>query len=107
MTNIQLKNTIDTLARIIDVSDEKKEELYAKYSIMSDAEIIKELSQISYRMFSNSDELYDYALTVIRNINPSICPQIDEMKSILSKMYSNEVEGNMSLEENHQIINES
>ena len=40
MTNIQLKNTIDTLAKIIDVSDEKKEELYAKYSIMSDAEII-------------------------------------------------------------------
>lgn len=58
-------------------------------------------------MFSNNDELYDYALTVIRNINPSICPQIDEMKSILSKMFSNEVEGNMSLEENHQLINES
>jgi hypothetical protein len=107
MTNIQLKNTIDTLAKIIDVSDEKKEELYAKYSIMSDAEIIKELSQISYRMFSNNDELYDYALTVIRNINPSICPQIDEMKSILSKMFSNEVEGNMSLEDNHKLVNES
>lgn len=74
---------------------------------MSDTEIIKELSQISHRMFSNNAELYDYTLTVIRNINPEICPQIDEMKSILSKMFSNEVEGNMSLEENHQIINES
>lgn len=107
MTNIQLKNTIEALSKIINISDEKKEELYAKYSIMSDVEIIKELSQISYRMFSNNDELYNYALTVIRNINPSICPQIDEMKSILSKMFSNQVEGNMSLEENHQLINES
>ena len=107
MINIQLKNTIEALSKIINISDEKKEELYAKYSIMSDAEIIKELSQISYRMFSNNAVLYDYALTVIRNINPDICPQIDEMKSILSKMFSNQVEGNMSLEENHQLINES
>ena len=107
MTNIQLKNTIEALSKIINISDEKKEELYAKYSIMPESEIIKELSQISYRMFSTNTELYDYALDVIRNINPEICPQIDEMKSILSKMFLNEEEGNMSLEENHQLINES
>ena len=107
MSNIQLKNTIDALAKIIDVSDEKKEELYSKYCIMSNVKIIKELSQIAYRMLSNNTELYDYALTVIRNINPEICPQINEMKSILSKMFSNEVEGSMSLDENHQLINES
>jgi len=74
---------------------------------MPESEVIKELSQISYRLFSSNTELYDYALTVIRNINPEHCPHIDEMKSILSKMFSNEVEGNMSLEENHQLINES
>lgn len=107
MINIQLKNTIEKLAKIMDVSDEKKEEFYSKYSIMSDVEIINELSQISYKMFSNNTELYDYALTVIRSINPEVCPQIDEMKSILSKMFLNEVEGNMSLDENHQLIKES
>lgn len=102
-----LKNTIDALAKIIGVSDEKKEELYSKYSIMSDSQIIKELSQIAYRIFNNNTVLYDYALTVIRNINPEICPQLDEMRLILSKMFSNEVEGNMSLDQNHQLINES
>lgn len=34
-------------------------------------------------------------------------PPVDEMKSILSKMFSNEVEGNMSLDENHKLVNEA
>lgn len=106
MVNIQLKNTIDSLSKIINISDEKKKELYSKYSVMTDTEVIKELSQMCYSLFSNT-ELYDYALTIIRNINPNICPQIDEMKSILSKMFLNELEGNISLEENHQLIKES
>ena len=107
MMDIQLKNTIDILAKIVNADADKKEELYTKYSTMSDEEIIKELSQISYRILGSDTEMYDYALTVIRNINPEICPPVEEMKSTLSKMFSNEVEGNMSLEENHQLINES
>jgi len=87
MGNIQLKNTIDALAKIINADEEKKEELYSKYSTMSDVEIIKELSQISYRILGSNTELYDYALTVIRNINPEVCPPVNEMKSILSKMF--------------------
>lgn len=107
MNNIQLKNAIDALAKVMNADEDKKEELYAKYSTMSDEEIIKELSQISYRILGSDAELYDYSLTIIRNINPEICPPIEEMKTILSKMFSNEVEGNMSLEENHKLINES
>lgn len=107
MKDIQLKKIIDELTKNINISDEKKEELYSKYSTMSDVKIIKELSQISYRMFSSNTELYDYALSIIRSINPKICPPITEMKLILSKMFSNQIEGNMSIEENHQLINES
>ena len=69
--------------------------------------MIKELSQIVYRDFGNNKELYDYSLEVIRSINPQICPSIKEMKNRLSKMFSNEVAGNMSLEENHRLVNES
>lgn len=43
---------------------------------MSDVDIIKELSQISYRILESNIELYDYALTIIRNINPEICHQL-------------------------------
>ena len=69
--------------------------------------MIKELSQIVYRAFGNNKKLYNYSLEVIRSINPQICPSIKEMKNRLSKMFSNEVAGNMSLEENHRLVNES
>ena len=64
-------------------------------------------AQISYHILENNDELYNYALTVIRNINPKVCPPVEEMKVILNKMFSNIVDGNMSLEENHKLVNES
>lgn len=71
---------------------------------MDEQNVIKELISISYRVFSNNDEYLDYAFSVIRNINPSICPEVDEIKERMKKLYSNEVEGNMSLEENHQLV---
>ena len=46
-------------------------------------------------------------MEVIRNINPEICPPVEEMKTRLSKMFSNEVDGNMSLEENHRLVSDS
>ena len=107
MEKLQLQNTINNLSRIIDISEEKKLELISKYSTMNDKEVIKELSQIVYRIFGNNIELYDYALNIIRNINPIVCPSVEEMKSILNKMFSNQIEGNMSLEENHKLVNES
>ena len=107
MSHIQLERTLDSLSKIISVNEEKKKELFSKFSGMNDAEVIKELSQIAYRILGTNQELYDYSLTVIRNINPQICPTVEEMKSILTKMYSNEIEGNMPLEENHKLVNES
>ena len=107
MSDIKLKNTIDVLAKILNADDDKKESLYSKYSNMSDMEIIKELSQIAYILLGSDDNLYDYALASIRDINPQICPSLEEMKDILIKVFSNERKGNMSLEENHQLINES
>ena len=107
MEAFKLQNVIDTLSRIVNVPDEKKQELITKYSTMSEPDVIKELSQIIYRVLRDKEELYNYSLEVIRNINPEICPPVEEMKSILNRMYSNEVEGNMSLEDNHRLVNES
>lgn len=107
MDAIKLKNTIETLCKIVNVPEDKKHELINKYSDLSETEVIKELSQIVYRVLGNNEELYDYCLEVIRNINPEICPPVEEMKTRLSKMFSNEFEGNMSLEENHKLINET
>ena len=106
MDSIKLNNTIDILSKIITVPEEKKRELIIKYSSLSESEVIKDLSQIVYRVLGSNEELYNYSLEVIRNINPQICPPVEEMKSRLSRMFSNEVDGNMSLDENHKLINE-
>lgn len=107
MDLIKLKNTIETLCRVVNVQEDKKQELINKCSNLSETEVIKELSQIAYRVLRNNEEMYNCCLEVIRNINPGICPSVEEMKTLLSKMFSNEVEGNMSLEENHRLVNES
>ena len=107
MDLIKLNNAIDSLSRVITVSEEKKQELITKYSSLSEKEVIKELSQIVYRLLRNNEEMYNFSLGVIRNINPQICPSIEEMKNYLSRMFSNEIDRNMSLEENHSLINET
>ena len=103
-TMAKVMETIHIISKVVEITDEKKQEMLAKYSKMSDKEIIKDLSQAAYRVLGNDQELYDYALNVIRNINPSICPPIQEMKVQLEKQFSNEIEGNMSLEENHKLV---
>lgn len=105
MENFKIKNTIDALARVVTIEESKRQELIDRYSNMPDSYVIKELSSLAYRVIERKSELFDYALTIIRNINVSICPDIETMKSTLDKMFSNEIEGNMSLEENHKLIN--
>lgn len=107
MDSVKLNNVVDTLSKVITTPGGKKQELITKLSTLSETEVIKELSQIVYRILGNNEEKYNYCLEVIRNINPEICPPVEEMKIRLSKMFSNEVEGNMSLEENHRLVNES
>lgn len=107
MKKLQLINTIDALSKVVNISGEIKQELINKYKDMPDSEVIKELSLAAYKVIGNNSELYDYALTVIRNINPSSCPSIEEMKTTIERMFSNEIEGNMPLEENHKLVSES
>lgn len=107
MDKIRLQNTIESLSKLVPVDENKKNELIERFSLMNDAEVIKELSTLVYRTLGTNDDCYNYALTVIRNINPEICPPVEETKEILAKMFSNEVEGNMSLDENHKLVNES
>lgn len=107
MNSIKLQSTLDDLSKVIDISEEKKKELITRYSTSDEKEVIKDLLQGAYSILREKTDLYNQALTIIRNINPEICPPIEEVKERLKKMFSNEVEGNMSLEENHQLINES
>ena len=100
----KIENIVNTLAKLANVDKEQVTQLLEKYSSQSETEIIKDLSMISYRLFSNNDEFYNYALTLIRSINPTICPSVEEMKIKLDNMHNNVVEGNLSLEENHKLI---
>ena len=100
----KIEKVVNTLAKLANVDKEQVTQLLEKYSSQREAEIIKDLSMISYRLFSNNDELYNYALTLIRSINPTICPSVEEMKIKLDNMHNNVVEGNLSLEENHKLI---
>ena len=107
MNVIKLNNTIDTLCKVVNIPENKKQEIISKYSDLSETEVIKELSEIVYRVLGNNEEMCDYSLALIRNINSEICPSVEEMKIHLSKMFSNVVDGNISLEENHHLVNES
>lgn len=106
---LPIKNVfkIDTFSKLVDITDEQKKDLLEKYSKLPDAEIIKDLSESVYRIIGPDSPFYDYALTTIRNYTTSIYPPVEKMKTILTKMFSNEVEENMSLEENHRLVNES
>ena len=101
------RKAIEELSKIIDVSENQKEDLISRYSLMSDREAIKNLSEIAFRVLENNDNLYEQALNIIRSINPKISPSVKDMKDKLHKIFYNEIEGNMSLEENHKLINDS
>lgn len=107
MDTIRLQSTISALSKIVEIDSDKRNELITKYSSMSDVEVIKDLAQGAYRMFGTNEEYYNYALTIIRNINPQVCPPIEAMKTNLNKMFLNEIEGNMSLKDNHKLVNKS
>ncbi len=102
--NKQLERIIDTFSKLVNITDEQKHTLLEKYSKMSDIEIIKNLAENVYCLVGPTSPYYDYALNIIRNYNPIICPPINEMKKILDQTYSNQIEGNMSLEENHKLV---
>ena len=107
MNVLKLKETIDTLSKVVSVTDTKKQELIKKYADKTDQEVIKGLALTIHQLLKDNEALYTYSLEIIRNINRDICPPVDEMKERLNKMFVNEVNGNMSLEDNHQLINET
>ena len=92
----KIESIVFTLSRLANASEEETQRLIDKYSTMSEIEIIKDLSMLSYRMFSSNEGFYNYALTLIRSINPNKCPPIGEMKTILKSTFSNEIEGNIT-----------
>lgn len=103
----KLNKVIDSLSKVISISEEQKSKLIEQYSDFSEQEIIKDLASKVYLLIGPDSSYYEYALELIRNYNPSVCPNIDAMKKMLSDMFENKVEGNMPLEENHKLVNES
>ena len=84
----KIESIVFTLSRLANASEEEAQRLIDKYSTMSEIEIIKDLSMLSYRFFSSNEGFYNYALTLIRSINPTKCPPIGEMKTILKSNFS-------------------
>lgn len=103
----QLKNVIDTLSKLTNITEEQKEKLLTKYLAMTDDEVIKDLAKSVYRVIGSDSPFYNYALAVIRNLNPTLCPSVEEMKESLNKMFSNQIEGNMPLDDNHKLVKSS
>lgn len=103
----KIESIVITIARLANASEEETKKLIEKYSSMSEIEIIKDLSMLSYRMFSSNEGFYNYALTLIKSINPKKCPPISEMKVILNNIYSNTPNSNVDLEENHKLVCEA
>lgn len=103
----KLNKVIDGLSKVINVSEEQKSKLIEQYSKFSEQEIIKDLECKAYELLGPDSLYYDYALGLIRNYNPLVCPDIDTMKKILSDMFENKIEGNMPLEQNHELVKES
>ena len=106
MDSIKLRATIRSISNVIPLEEAKKEEMYNRFLDMDEKAVIKELVMAAYRLLKDKPDLYDYALSVIRNINPQICPTEEEMKVKLERMFSNKIDGNMSLEDNHKLIKE-
>ena len=103
----KIESIVITIARLANASEEETKKLIEKYSTMSEIEIIKDLSMLSYRMFSSNEGFYNYALTLIKSINPKKCPPISEMKVILNNIYSNTPNSNVDLEANHKLVCEA
>ncbi len=100
--NSQVISVIDALSRVMDIDKTKIDERLEKYKTKSDKEVIKDLSMIVYDNFKDNKELYEYFLSLIININLSIVPSVEFIKSELEKTYLNKSES-MSLEENHEL----
>ena len=103
----RLQEVINALATVTEITDEQKSQLVTKYSSMNDTEVIKDLAEKAYTLLKDNNDAYEYSLEVIRLINPELCPPIETMKAILDNMFNNNIEGNMSLEENHALVVES
>lgn len=103
----KLRKIMDGFSSIISITEEQKDRLINGYYELSEQEIIKDLSMKVYQLIGSDSPCYDYALDLIRNYNPAICPDINVMKQMLSDMFENKIEGNMSLEQNHELVKES
>lgn len=103
----KIESIVFTLSRLANASEDETKKIIEKYSTMSEIEIIKDLSILSYRMFSSNEGFLNYALTLIRSINPKKCPPMEEMKSILKNMHSDSIEKDPDLQENHKLVCET
>lgn len=103
----KIENIVFTLSRLANAKEEDAKKLIEKYSNMTEIEIIKDLSIHSYRVFSGNEGFINYALTLIRSINPKKCPPVAEMKKLLKQIYNNLQKESKELEANHKLVIEN
>ncbi len=104
LKQIKISKLIDCLSSIVNITQEQKQKLMEKYSDLSDEKVLEDLFSNAYQLIGNNSPYYDYALDVIRNYNPALCPGLEEIKKTLDNKFSNNMEGNMSLEQNHELV---
>lgn len=102
MRDSKIIGVVDALNRVMNIDSKTVQDKLKEYSTMSDKDVIKELSMIVYNQFKNNTELYEYFLSMIRNINPEIIPSVEYMKEELNKMFLNENDSS-SLSDNHKL----
>lgn len=99
----QSKSVLESLSRIIKIDEKVIQEKLNKYKKLSDKEVINDLSILVYKELKDNNELLDYFLSLIQNINLSIVPSIESMKKELDNLFLNKND-NMTLDDNHKLV---
>ena len=105
MEEIIARKVLDKLSEIVPISKEKKSEMLERFSLIEDKYVIKDLAVKAYSNYRNNEPLYTRFLEIIMEINPSLCRSVDYMKEVLRKRFLNDIDGNMPLDDNHKLVN--
>lgn len=103
----KLNMLINDLSSIVSINDDQKKNLIKRYESTPDKDVAKDLLKKAYGIFYNDDEKMNNVIDAIRRYYPGLQYDNDKVKTILKKAFENEIEGNMSLEENHKLVKSS
>lgn len=105
----QLLTIIDTVCKLVSATPEQQKHVEEVYLAYDDCNlVISDLMVDITNALGNNKQMYDYSLELLRNLDPDKYKNIDEMKKKTNEIVSNNIKkGNMSLEENHNLVKSS